>query len=943
MHSVHILHLEDNAADAELIRIILEDAFEKCRIDHVQNCQDFENALHKNKHYDIVLSDYNVPGLLELDSLKLSKRIQPFVPVIYVSGAIGEESAVEMLKNGATDYVLKNKLQKLPLAIERALREILDRNLVEENEKKLKTSDAFKASVLNAIKAQIIVINDGGFIIETNNAWEHFIGDYCDCFGDQTLRENNYFSLLKKMLLDTHLVEEMLENIRAVIERKQSNYQCDLEFFSCKDKVWFTLDVSQRLDERGAVIIVRNITRSKLMNAWSNITANIAQKITTEETSVPKVFELTHQELNNYMPAKNFFGVLREDVHSIEVLYFVDEKMDLEIPHVRKSGNGLTEYLLEKGEPLWLRGDEFETFEAEENVSIFGEIPKSCIAAPLFMEDTVIGVIACTSYDDENAFQDFHLSILSYVARHIGIFIDKIEAQEDRNRIITVSEDLICIMNSDGYLRYANPACENHLGYSLDELLTIKASDLIAPEDERARKILFQKLKSGDRSFKFKSKMKAKNGESLYISWTMISQEKDNFFYCSGRNVSEQHIIQQRIEESERRYRGLFERMSEGIIHSDVSGKILTVNPGLCKILGYQAEELIGELAYEKLHTSATGHMLKKKIESRKMGIPGSYETTFLRKDGEEVWTHVSVTPDYDPEGNFIGVMTIIMDVNERKRAEMEAAAIKEAFTRELEDKVNERTLELENAHKKLAESLEKEKELSRLKSRFVSTASHQFRTPLSVIQSSIGILSLQMENMSGNMDVPTFQNKFDKAYTRIKDQIEWMTDLMNDVLVLGKINEGNFTIRMHSCDLIELCKSVIQNFDDANGKNRIKFTVQGKKRLVETDKQLFQHALSNLASNAVKYTPNGSPPEMQLIFRETSVEITIMDKGIGIPADELQHLFEPFYRATNAKEYSGTGLGTSITKEYIELIGGCIDVTSAIGQGTKFSITLKN
>lgn len=226
---------------------------------------------------------------------------------------------------------------------------------------------------------------------------------------------------------------------------------------------------------------------------------------------------------------------------------------------------------------------------------------------------------------------------------------------------------------------------------------------------------------------------------------------------------------------------------------------------------------------------------------------------------------------------------------------------------------------------------------LSILKSRFVATASHQFRTPLSVIQSNMGILSMQKDGMKD-----TFIPKFEKAYRNIKSQIEVMTNLMNEVLILGKINSGNIRIQIEPLDILPLCMGVVKNYTEMDGGKIINVDTKGTPYLVNLDATLFEHALSNIISNAIKYSPDDKQIDLTVRYSSDHLELRVKDYGIGIPEDSLKFIFQPFYRALNVKQISGTGLGTAIAKEYIELMGGTIDFQSEINKGTEFIIKLK-
>lgn len=271
------------------------------------------------------------------------------------------------------------------------------------------------------------------------------------------------------------------------------------------------------------------------------------------------------------------------------------------------------------------------------------------------------------------------------------------------------------------------------------------------------------------------------------------------------------------------------------------------------------------------------------------------------------------------------------------RSTELEATErMKEAFTNELETKVSERTSDLQRTQKELSISLENEKLLGDLKSRFVSTASHQFRTPLTVIQSNMGILSMHMDRMDDVLK-PTFE----KINHRIISQIGWMTAMMNDLLILGKIDLDSIIPEFDSINLVVLCEDIIENYNEIQkDQRRMTLTVTGSPKCLQLDANLITHAISNFVSNAFKYSVDQPAPIMRLLFNENSTQLSIIDFGLGIPKEDLMNLFEPFYRASNVSEVPGTGLGTTIAKEYIELNKGSIKVKSTINEGTEFILT---
>jgi len=928
---IRILHLEDNPADAELIQLELSKSFERADFIVVSDKENYINAL-KNEKYDVILSDYNIPGILELESLEIFQNLGVDVPFIYVSGAIGEEGAVNMLKQGATDYVLKSKLEKLHIAVKRSLKYHAGRKLIKEKEQEIKEQELEYSYLIENINEGFIKLNAKGEIVLVNSAACNLLGYKKDELINKKAKSKLNISISE---IDTEKAVKQNINREAAIKRKDGK-----EF-------WARLSITNQFSDTGKYtgvsIILWDYSNEKLNEVRRRVVSRIAQKLTSTQSSLTMLFQKLRDEIGEYMPNSNFFGILKEDDDSNTMVYHVDVKYELETPINCKSKSTLSHYVLREEQSIWLKGNEIAEFEKQHELSIPGIKPASIIAAPIMANDKCIGLIGCSDYDDPNTFDEFQWNLLIQIGLNIGVFIQKVEVEQARNSILQLSEDFICIVNKDGKLQYTNPAFQTSLGYGEKELKNKHVNLLISEEDSEANRTLDLMLKSKKKRHRFDSTIVNSKGEKRFVSWTAMSQEKDKSFYCIGRDFTEKRAIQKQIEESENRYRGLFQRMNEGLIRSDENGTILTVNPGICKMLGYKEGELIGKIGYELLHDTETGQRLRQKIKYRKSGKAGLYETKFLHKNGNVVWTQVSSTPDFNEKGEFIGVMSIVLNITEQKRAENDALAMKEAFTHELEREVYERTSELEKARKELAVSLKKEKELSRLKSRFVSTASHQFRTPLSVIQSSIGVLSMQIDSANGNFEPEKFKGKFDRVYGRIKEQIARMTDLMNDVLILGKINEGNIQLRLNSQPIVPVCQDILDSFTNISQRNRIELEVEGTPRELTFDKQLMEHAITNLISNAIKYSPEDKTPSVKIHFLDKVTKIKIEDEGIGIPESDLEHLFEPFYRASNAKDYSGTGLGTSIAKEYIEMQGGSINVKSQLGKGTTFTISLNN
>ncbi len=251
-----------------------------------------------------------------------------------------------------------------------------------------------------------------------------------------------------------------------------------------------------------------------------------------------------------------------------------------------------------------------------------------------------------------------------------------------------------------------------------------------------------------------------------------------------------------------------------------------------------------------------------------------------------------------------------------------------------LEQRVADRTVELEATREELARALEQERELGELKSRFVTMVSHEFRTPLGVIMSAVELLRHYEERL------PEGQKK--ELLDDIHQSTRGMGGLMEQVLVLGRVEAGTVGYRPGPCDLRTLLEKVSDESLSATDRRcPIRCQIDGELPPCEADETIVRHVVANLLSNAVKYSPAGSEVTLSCRRDEQEAVICVEDRGIGIPAEEQPHLFEAFHRCSNVSEIPGTGLGLVIVKRCVDLHGGRLHVDSAVGRGTAFTVRL--
>jgi PAS domain S-box-containing protein len=393
----------------------------------------------------------------------------------------------------------------------------------------------------------------------------------------------------------------------------------------------------------------------------------------------------------------------------------------------------------------------------------------------------------------------------------------------------------------------------------------------------------------------------------------------------------------------------LFENTTEGLIVTDKTGNILMVNPSACRMFEYSSAELEGNrieaLIPDNIRKSHVRLREKfhEKPGNRVMGIGRDLKAR--KKDGSEFPVEISLS-HYNRDGeNF--VIAFIIDISRRKEIEnnmisqqMQLELVTSEMRRlnaELEAKVEERTTilkealqKLEQSQEELSEALDKERQLNEIKGRFVAMASHEFRTPLSTVLSSASLLT---KYTSGED-----QLKRDRHIEKIKDSVRHLNSLLEDFLSLGKLDEGKIAAKKDQFNIKELIQDITYEMTaQMKEGQQVEYLHRGQEEIC-SDKMLIKNILINLISNAAKFSPENKPIIIESRCENDQLEISVKDQGIGISPEDQEHLFSTFFRAKNAFNIQGTGLGLHIVKRYIELLGGTIGLESELGKGTKIN-----
>lgn len=489
-----------------------------------------------------------------------------------------------------------------------------------------------------------------------------------------------------------------------------------------------------------------------------------------------------------------------------------------------------------------------------------------------------------------------------------------------RSMFESTSASMLLINPSDGMIRDANNSACAFYGYSKKELLNKKITeiDLTIESPILDKYILFLK-KQKQSQFFFKHKLASGEVRDVEVHSGVVFVGGKEFLYSIIHDITERRkaeeellkykfyledLVEERtieFQHSEERFRSLAEHTDDMIIRFNDKMQFLYVNPVVEKNIGMSKEDLIGSAI-----TEITDHEIS--FERTIEGLNKVYESKKLFRAEFEVvhngWFDWHFLPEFDSSGNVSTVVVYGRDITERKKLE-----------------------------ESIKESLQKEKELNELKTRFISTASHEFRTPLTAVLSSAELLERYGRKWN--------EDKYNEHINRIRNSVDYLTQLMNDVLTVNKAEAGKIEFNPSNIDLAELCNAVINEINPLllPAKHNLVFDYDNERKIFKLDKKLIRFILLNLLSNAVKYSPSGGSIGFTVSYENKFVIIKISDEGIGIGEDDLSKLFEPFHRGNNIQNIRGTGLGLSIVKKSVELHGGKINVQSKLKEGSIFTV----
>jgi PAS domain S-box-containing protein len=418
-------------------------------------------------------------------------------------------------------------------------------------------------------------------------------------------------------------------------------------------------------------------------------------------------------------------------------------------------------------------------------------------------------------------------------------------------------------------------------------------------------------------------------GKSVQIEERLVSGDNEYYVYTSKfplfnqshevelvggitLDITELKRAERAVRESEERFRALIEKSSDIITIVGQDGNVRFISPSSETVLGYTPDEMIGKSQMELIHPDDREIAATRIAEQ--LATPNALAHTEMRvrrKDGTYILLE-SVARSLFHVPSIQGMVVNSRDITDRREVERQRAEA-EALRR----------------------MVEQERQAIERKWRFVREMAHELRTPLAVMQTARDMLERYHDRLAPERR----QSHLDE----IGQQINAMTTMLNDVLTFSKGEAGRLEFSPRPLDLSAFCAAVVEQIRSTDKRDHAITLVVDEPAagLYLLDEKLMRNIVGNLVSNAVKYSPAGSEIRVELTSDGQAVEIRVSDQGIGIPAEDQAHLFEPFYRASNAHQLKGTGLGLSIVRASVQAHGGEIACESQPGKGTTFRVRL--
>jgi PAS domain S-box-containing protein len=875
--SLSVLCLEDVLNDVHLINEILIDAGYQVSMDIAKEEKEYLSFL-KGKEYDIILSDYTLPGFDIYTALNYAIELQPDVPFICVSGTIGEDIAVELLKLGVADYILKDRLGRLAYAVRRALDEVVKKKEWRNTSEALVKANNELQNLHNNLEEAIFSVD----IIQNKMLHVSIAHEAVFGYPQAAFFEN-------PLLWYEIAIPEDKQIINAGYPVLYAGKTLHHEFRvtdSDGQIRWIEAKMSPTLDKEGKLIridgIASNITNRKHIEKELQDSNALYQTIFEFTGTATFIFE---ENLNILMANKECFSITgylpSELIGQKWTQLFAPESLQVMMKN---------HYLRRQNPDLAPKKYEVKLVnkqgELRDVILEVGMIPGT--------KQSIVSILDITDHKQAE------------------------EALIKLKKAIDTSGEVVFLTDREGVFTFINPAFTLLYGFTSDEVVGNATPRIVKSglSIKSVYEVFWKTLLNGD-EVKWEIVNKKKDGTlvSIEASSTPVIDEKKNIIGFLGiqRDITDRKDAEQKLiaalgnaEQSETHFRLLIENAPDAIfIQTDF--KFSYLNKTALNLYGAESQDqLIGTEIINRIHPDYRKAVIERitNLNVHNLFQP-RLEYKHLKLDNTVIEVDVSAAPFRFNDKN--GALVFVRDITTRKIVEKELIA-----------------------------ALVKAEESDRLKTAFLNNISHEIRTPFNGI---LGFLNILQDE-----DVTTEER--DEYIRFINQSAERLMQTINDIVEMSQIQTGQMKLKITDTNIKRLTDKLSERFGTAAIKQGLEFKITNElpSEILSfvTDGIKLKTILSNLIVNAIKFTPKGSI-EIGIRKSDQTLMFFVKDTGIGISESQQTAIFELFKQAdaSNTRQFEGLGLGLSITKSYVEMLGGKIWLESEPGKGSTFYFTI--
>lgn len=963
-----LLMLEDSEDDALIVLRELKRGGYEVSHQRVQSAATMRAALN-SRRWDIILSDYAMPGFSAPEALKIVQQTRLDIPFIIVSGTVGEDIAVEAMKAGANDFFTKDKLIRLVPAVEREIRDARERRIRQQTEQQLYQSEERFAKIFQTspIGISITTFPEGRYI-DINDR-------YCELFG--YTREEIIGSTSVKLgiwasLSDREQVADLLKQQHRVNNSESTFYTKNREERHCLvsyeqiilDEELCVVSMIADNTERKAFekALERNNALIKLLQEVS-VAANEANDVESAlQFAIQRVCGFTGWDIGHVylLPRKENPEIVSSVWHTESPERF--EKFRAVSNRMRFTENNQSLiYRVISAERAEWTGDVGKKLGPVRAQLAESSGIKAAYAFPVITQQQVSAVLEFFSTREIEPDQAL-LSTIANIATQVGRVIERTQSSTELNALYNATSylfsadslqdlaqqivssvvtefqqvdcGLLLIDKQTGALLRAARTGENR---TMPGTVLLLDGPGLVPKAIRESRLLYAPdvelepdYMPSVESTRSELIVPLKTTKTLLGVLDLQSTEIDNFTLSDQRILSafaERAAaaieIMQLVEEINQYANQLEHRVVER------THELNRAKERAEAILNNSSDAIILTDAVGKIQQ--TNHSFNTQLGYDVDELFGCELTTILAPESGDRFTTVLSDVTSNKQSRRMEIVVhrkdgtqLPVDIALSSFAEKEQTGL--VFS--LRDITEQKQLEYE-----LREAFQRQKELIELKTRFVSMVSHEYRTPLAAIMTSSTILQDYNDRLT--------DERRKAHFSTIQTQVHRLTDLLEQVLQINKAESVGLELNREIIDIVAFCRELVENMHQLNGQRRIEFIVLGQPVLVNADMKLIRQIINNLMSNALKYSPAEGTIWVTLSFEAEQLLLEVQDEGIGIPKEDQEQLFTMYHRAKNVGDIQGTGLGLVIIKQAVEAHEGTISVESQVGKGTTFQIAL--